>query len=280
MILLNPGRSLLELSTMLRYLAEASITPHLASLPKHVELRGRKGPEIYGEFGARTLDFESLKEAPHTIFVNWSSTPEAVLEFTKMYGLLDPNGKYCAWKGRGKFDPEATKAAQFADPRSFIVTGGVRNDTFSFRVPSWVLAQKYFRQYWDGNANGRLWDVVRHDLTSELMASEIIGAPPMTSHPGLIVDDLVGLGPKPLIVLTANTLWQYLCALLMFHKVGDLRHCQNPDCPAPRFIARRKDQVYCSSDCAGLIAKRRWWAKHGEQWRRRRTQKTLKGGRP
>ena len=46
--------------------------------------------------------------------------------------------------------------------------------------------------------------------------------------------------------------------------------CQNPECPAPYFFAKRKTQTYCSEDCAEYgqrQAKKRWWAAHGEAWR-------------
>lgn len=268
---------------MRTYLAEAGLRPHLALLPKYAELGEQKNLKVRGEFGEKELDFRSLKEAPHKIFVNWPNKPEDILAFTKRYGLLDPNGKYCPWKlNQRKYDREATKAAKFADPRSRIFTSGSRITTFSFSVASWIEAQKYFREYWNGNATWDKWDVVRLDLISEFMPSEIAGTPPKLRHPGLVVDDLIVSAPnslsKPLLVFTAMTLWQYLCALLAFHKVGELRNCENLDCPAPRFIARRKDQVYCSNDCAGLIAKRRWWAKHGEQWRQQRLRTKLKGG--
>jgi hypothetical protein len=49
--------------------------------------------------------------------------------------------------------------------------------------------------------------------------------------------------------------------------------CANPDCPAPYFIAKKPTQQYCSDGCAQLIQrdwKRRWWAEHGEQWRKDR----------
>jgi hypothetical protein len=41
--------------------------------------------------------------------------------------------------------------------------------------------------------------------------------------------------------------------------------CRNPRCPAPYFFIRRRDQRYCSADCAGPAkkeAKLRWWHKH------------------
>src|SRR5208282_5068146 len=135
-------------------------------------------------------------------------------------------------------------------------------ETFCFTVASWVRWHKEFLRYWDSNTNGADWDVARHDFGDELIEFDVIGRYRF-NHPGIRVCDLVGLGPKPLIVLCASTLWQYLCGLLIFHKVGELRRCENPSCPAPRFIANRKNQIFCSSDCAALVAKRRWWAKHG-----------------
>jgi hypothetical protein len=234
---------------MNRYLAEAGIAAYLADLPEHAELTGLKSHKVCGVLGKRNVQvFASLKEPPHRVFVNWPSTPESVLAFTKMYGLLDPKGKYST---------------------------AIGGDAFSFRVKSWVEAQKYYQQYWDWNSDFGNWDVVRCDLESELMPSFMIGTG--DNHEGMMVNYLAGLGPKPYISLAATTLWQYFCALLIFYSVGDLRFCQNPDCPAPRFIARRRDQVFCSSDCAGLVAKRRWWARHGEQWRQRRRQDQLRG---
>jgi len=175
-----------------------------------------------------------------------------VLEFTRKYGLLDPTGKYCGWEPN--------------------YPGG----KFSFKVASWVELQSEFRQHWDWNNNPADWQTVKHDLMG-FLSSEVDNSPEFC-HPGVEVDYILDLGPKPYILLRAQTLWQYLYTLLLFHSVGDLRTCQNPDCPAPRFVARRKDQVFCSSDCSALLAKRRWWAKHGEEWRNSRIKKRRKGG--
>jgi hypothetical protein len=52
-------------------------------------------------------------------------------------------------------------------------------------------------------------------------------------------------------------------AAFQFHRVAArARHCNNFDCPAPYFFARRKGQKYCTPKCAGVgerEAKRRWW---------------------
>jgi len=52
-----------------------------------------------------------------------------------------------------------------------------------------------------------------------------------------------------------------------------LRRCQNPDCPAPYFVAVRRNRRFCSDVCALPTQreyKRRWWDAHGVQWRKRR----------
>jgi hypothetical protein len=44
-----------------------------------------------------------------------------------------------------------------------------------------------------------------------------------------------------------------------------MRHCQNPDCPAPYFLARKKGQKYCCSKCSAPMQraqKREWWRKN------------------
>lgn len=57
-------------------------------------------------------------------------------------------------------------------------------------------------------------------------------------------------------------------------KIADrARYCGNPECDAPYFIAKRKNQRYCSEKCAGhgqRELKRSWWAEHGEEWRKGR----------
>lgn len=47
-----------------------------------------------------------------------------------------------------------------------------------------------------------------------------------------------------------------------------LGYCRNPDCPAPYILVRRRDQRYCSPECAGPAqreAKRRSWHKRNRE---------------
>ena len=66
-------------------------------------------------------------------------------------------------------------------------------------------------------------------------------------------------------------------ALSYLVKAGDrARYCANPECPAPYFFVTRKNQRYCSEICAAPAQrelKRKWWAEHGEEWRKTRTGK-------
>ena len=56
------------------------------------------------------------------------------------------------------------------------------------------------------------------------------------------------------------------CAHLCMNR---MRVCGNEDCPAPYFVAERRDQRFCSSACAApskRAAKLRSWRKHKDQW--------------
>ena len=56
------------------------------------------------------------------------------------------------------------------------------------------------------------------------------------------------------------------CSLLCSDK---MRTCRNPDCPARYFVAGRRDQRYCSAECAAPAkreAKLRSWRKHRQKW--------------
>jgi hypothetical protein len=56
------------------------------------------------------------------------------------------------------------------------------------------------------------------------------------------------------------------CAYLFGDK---LRVCRNPDCPAAYFVAQRRDQKYCSAECAApskRAAKLHSWYEHKDKW--------------
>lgn len=52
-------------------------------------------------------------------------------------------------------------------------------------------------------------------------------------------------------------------ALGCVQNAGHLNVCANQHCPVPYFFSKRKDQKYCSDECAAPAkreAKRRWWS--------------------
>ena len=57
------------------------------------------------------------------------------------------------------------------------------------------------------------------------------------------------------------------------------RLCPNPECPAPYFIAVKRGQRYCALACAADAQrshKNKWWAEHGQEWRRERLKGSAK----
>ena len=67
-----------------------------------------------------------------------------------------------------------------------------------------------------------------------------------------------------------------LVLLRAMHIADRMRYCQNPSCPAPYFLAKRRSQKYCSDACslpAQREFKRAWWQDHGEEWRAKRAKK-------
>jgi hypothetical protein len=83
------------------------------------------------------------------------------------------------------------------------------------------------------------------------------------------------------IVYAPKTPFQWAIYTL-FRKSALARVCANPDCPARYFIATKGTQRYCSDKCAEVFQKawkRKWWAEHGDAWRRgRKKTKRNSGG--
>jgi hypothetical protein len=63
---------------------------------------------------------------------------------------------------------------------------------------------------------------------------------------------------------------------LLFRESWRARICEKCE---TKFIARRVAQKYCSTECSGSVQrelKQKWWAEHGETWRRRRKESKWK----
>jgi len=63
-------------------------------------------------------------------------------------------------------------------------------------------------------------------------------------------------------------------ALACVRHSGRFGICRNDQCAAPYFFTRRRDQRFCSQDCAWpaqKAAKLRWWNKHGRRSRSKKS---------
>lgn len=243
--------------------ARLTLKPYLATIPKLVGpsvMPRRKSdrspaPEvtvISGDLGQEKRDLSLLREPIHKLFVNWRPDLEGIIEFTRKFGVLDL--------------------------RFFLMDDEIQEDYFDIEISEWRRKQLELRQWWDMNGQKDL------GVLSEVKTRLGIDPPDNLEHYTLAKLQKDHRNPKlkPFEVdldyqgkvLTAKIqvpdLYRYMCFLIMFEKLGSLRRCQNPDCKAPRFIAGRTDQIFCTTDCAELIAKRRWWAEHGNAWRKQR----------
>lgn len=241
-----------------KYQAQAVLQKHLATLPESISLNP-KSELVLGRLGTGRCDLSNLRGEPfHQKFVNWRSKADGIVEFTRQYGPLD-------WDG------------ELADVHPLT---GLK---FYFLADHWRERQSEFRKLWETGATEGLRGPTWSQFSmlsgfSTAITADRYGNP--GNHKGeddeeqLIWRDpetvwLPGRG-GPTALIDALTSWQYLCLLLMFEKAERLRKCENTDCAAPYFIASRKDRRFCSEDCAHLIVARRWWKKHGNEWRQAR----------
>jgi hypothetical protein len=237
-----------------KYLAHIDLEKCLAPLPESVGLVNQM--TISGVMGSNECDLSRLRVEPiHQRFANWRSGPDDIVEFTRRYGLLDWGGELVGQKK----------------------VPGLR---FGFLVDHWRQRQNEIRELWEtapGGPDGVAWFTLpsagdfpiatESDRWSRRFAygdtaddGELIWQTPETLWERI--------REGPIARIRAWTTWQYVCLLLTFEKMESLRKCENPECAAPYFIARRKDQMFCGEDCAHRIAANRWWSRHGNQWRR------------
>lgn len=249
----------------MKYLAQVNLQKRLAPLPESISLSS-KLEIVTGQIGARRCDLSNLRREPfHQKFANWRSEADGIVEFTRQYGPLD-------WEG------------QFAGVCQLT---GLR---FQFLTDIWRERQAEFRRLWETarteGPTGATWLTlpVAGDFPVAREADRY--AKPAKDKDEKDEGELIWQTPEtlweptlrgPTAQVVAQTTWQYLCLLLTFEKLERLRKCENPECAAPYFIARRKDRMFCSEDCAHLIAARRWWTKHGNEWRQTRRKRRTKG---
>ena len=197
----------------------------------------RAGHAITGTLGAKTVEIFAHPGRAIVDFANTPDDPDAILYFTRKYGVLH----------RDELDWTEVAPGERV----------VRSDFFCIHCGQWLEIQQLFRSEWErkGKVDDGLADRLGTRIAPGVPAGRVVKAfvrpSGKTFELALQPDDLQG------------ALW------LAFVGLYDrARRCQNPTCPAPYFLAARRDQKYCNEKCSRLVANRRWWDQHGAEWRR------------
>lgn len=194
------------------------------------------------------------------------------------------------------YSPEVTERAQKAPTLRQSVKQSFAKHGFEVAAVSLSLLQSDLRGVWDSpDGRSREWAVfvMRQWYGMNAVAHAVSGLPTVVPLParetlpptwlrsedkteseiqGKSVEEVVGM------ILASRSrederIFELMRSLppptpmeaVLFHlqRIGDkLRHCPNPECPAPYFIASKKGQKFCSPECAAPSqreSKRKWW---------------------
>lgn len=221
---------------------------------------------VFGTQGSVKKDLSQSREPIHMAFANWGSSPADIARFTKQYGLL--------WDC-------------LADGQHLVSGKWVRSD-FEFAADVWVDSQSTSRSWWRHRfgpvpeepdaERKKIQEFVRKAKEELRRKRGILGPLPAETYfeKAVSLAQEISLAVfkdgkgRPIVELVAPDLWHYMSVLLLSEKHEMLRLCKREGCPTPYYIATRKDQKYCGTDCSQLVATRTWWAKHGKEWRNKR----------
>lgn len=126
--------------------------------------------------------------------------------------------------------------------------------------------QQFLRLAWDASEmREREWHIfaARHEFHSDTVympkAMERIRKRVEANQP---LDEYM-TPEEDALRLSVPALTPFELAMYHLQRIAKrMRHCQNPDCPAPFFLARKKGQKYCCSKCSAPMQralKRKWW---------------------
>lgn len=123
----------------------------------------------------------------------------------------------------------------------------------------WLLPLRdSVRRVWIRDERDKRWGTFRILEKYFLIGSCRLAEGPVRDDADWLPDDL---GPET------------ICERIFVYLSGRTSRCENRDCHAPYFFARRRSQKYCSDACAVPAQrefKRKWWAENGTTWRRKR----------
>lgn len=140
-----------------------------------------------------------------------------------------------------------------------------RARAFAFQLSDWLQMQVQFRCTWDGFLG------LDSRYPRVLIPYFKEAAPALFSEPWKSVQasgrfELTSKG----LDFVADSLFATLTLVLIaVNERGLLRHCANPGCDEPYFIAAHPRQRYCTDKCAAWAqaqAKIAWWKEKGKEW--------------
>jgi hypothetical protein len=225
----------------------------LGRLPNGTEI---KGSHVFGTLGPFLTGVRRWKAPPHQVFAN---LPRIDIVATGAAGILDnPLGRELRRDAAGNMLPELVelKAIEVFTRRYGVICGQVDETTgrFDEDAATFTDAQDTLRKAWAGDDEA-IYEV-------EAQARDALKARPSVRARS--------------VELIMNDLWSLICLLfLMDHSAGKTGVCGNPECPAPYFLRKRKDQKYCERGKCSAYAQRRyalgWWERRGYDLRARKS---------
>jgi hypothetical protein len=228
------------------YLATKPADSRIIAVQPGQELPGgwimdKAGHVITGKLGKQKVEVFGRAARVLEDFANTSGDTESIQRFTRAYGVLNQNDReHHSIQGTSDFIP---------------------GDRFLIHCDDWLEAQRIFRANWEAGRNGgeELAKRLSVAIAPGVSAGPVVKARVTWSRRGFQLE------------LQPDDLWRALS--LAFIGFSDrMRKCQNPTCDAPYFLATRRDQRYCNEKCARLVANRKWWDKHGQEWRENRAE--------
>ena len=175
-------------------------------------------------------------------FANCRSDASAIVRFTRRYGPLD-----CK--------PEPSR-------------------TFRFQLDEWNENQRGFRWLWSMAQNGLNGaESLALGMVKDKGFESVVEFAPEGWSLAVRPEDR-WIYSNSSLSYQAGSLLRFLFLDLLSCPRERLRKCARPSCENPFFIARDLKQNYCSEPCAAWAQrewKRKWWAKHGKDWAKRRT---------
>ena len=219
-------------------------------LPKETKISGR---HVTGTLGLDLADISNWQEPPHRVFAN---LPRFDLVKSDNLALLNEHGRMLRRDAAGRLLPELVdlKAMEKFVKKygSFHVNDDIdeTKDHFDLDAADFTDAQDDLRKAWAGDSGAMSEIEAQLKYPLEARLSVKAGG----------------------VELTTDNLRSLICVLFLLDRAaGKTAVCANPECPAPYFLRKRKDQKFCERGQCTVYAQRGyalgWWQRKGYERR-------------